>query len=125
MLQEESLEMLVRCIHVVVYFVIVVYLNWIRWKELRDLLQEELLEMPVGGICCFVFCNCCYLNWFRRKELRDLLQDELLEMLVGGIHIGVYFVTVVFAFVFKFCKPSAAVVRSLMFFCHCILPTLI
>ena len=115
MLQEESLEMLVGCIHVVVYFVIVVYLNWIRWKELRDLLQEELLEMPVGGIC-FVFCNCCYLNWFRWKELRDLLQDELLEMLVGGIHVDVYFVTVVFAFVFKFCKPSVAVVRSLIMF---------
>ena len=42
--------MFVGGIHVVVYFVIVVYLNLFRWKELRDLLQDELLEMPVGGI---------------------------------------------------------------------------
>ena len=66
-------------------------------KELRDLLQEELLEMLVGGIHDVVyFVIVVYLNWFRWKELRDLLQDELSEMLVGGIHVVVYFVTVVY-----------------------------
>ena len=49
MLQEELLEMLVRGIHVhvVLYFVIVVYLHLFRWKQPRDLLQGELLEMLV------------------------------------------------------------------------------
>ena len=60
-------------------------------KELHDSLQEELLEMLVGGIHVVVyFAIVVYLNLFRWKELRDLLQDELLEMLVGGIHVVVY-----------------------------------
>ena len=66
-------------------------------KELRDLLQEELFEMLVGGIHVLVyFVIAVYLNLFCWKELRDLLQDELLELLVGGIHVVVYFVTVVY-----------------------------
>ena len=65
-------------------------------KELRDLLQEELLEMLVGGIHVVIyFVIVVYLHLFRCKELRDLSQDELLEMLVGVIHIVVYFVTIV------------------------------
>ena len=67
-----------------------------RLKELRDLLQEELLEMLVGGIhVVMYFVIVVYLHLFRWKELRDLSQDELLEMLVGVIHIVVYFVTIV------------------------------
>ena len=66
-------------------------------KELRDLLQEELLEMLVGGIhVVMYFVIVVYLHLFRWKELRDLSQDELLEMLVGVIHIVVYFVTIVY-----------------------------
>ena len=66
-------------------------------KELRDLLQEELLEMLVGGIHVVIyFVILVYLHLFRWKELRDLSQDELLEMLVGVIHIVVYFVTIVY-----------------------------
>ena len=67
-----------------------------RLKELRDLLQEELLEMLVGGIhVVMYFVIVVYSHLFRWKELRDLSQDELLEMLVGVIHIVVYFVTIV------------------------------
>ena len=67
-----------------------------RLKELRDLLQEELLEMLVGGIhVVMYFVIVVYLHLFRWKELRDLSQDELLEMLVGVIHIVFYFVTIV------------------------------
>ena len=67
-----------------------------RLKELRDLLQEELLEMLVGGIhVVMYFVIVVYLHLFRWNELRDLSQDELLEMLVGVIHIVVYFVTIV------------------------------
>ena len=66
-------------------------------KELHDSLQEELLEMLVGGIHVVVyFVIVVYLHLFRWKELRDLLQDELLEMLVGGIHFVVYFITAVY-----------------------------
>ena len=66
-------------------------------KELSDLLQEELLEMLVGGIhVVMYFVIVVYLHLFRWKELRDLSQDELLEMLVGVIHIVVYFVTIVY-----------------------------
>ena len=80
--------MLVRRIHVaVVYFVIVVYLHLFRWKEPRDLLHDELLEMLLG--CGFLFCNCC-------------------------------------VFAFRFCKPSAALIKSLIkLCCRCILPALI
>ena len=60
------------------------------------MLQEELLEMLVGGIhVVMYFVIVVYLHLFRWKELRDLSQDELLEMLVGVIHIVVYFVTIV------------------------------
>ena len=54
-------------------------------KELRDLLQEELLEMLVRGIHVHVvlyFVIVVYLHLFRWKQPRDLLQDELLKMLV-------------------------------------------
>ena len=61
------------------------------------MLQEELLEMLVGGIHVVGhFVIVVYLHLFHVKELRDLLQDELLEMLVGGIHVVVYFITVVY-----------------------------
>ena len=43
--------MLVGDIHVVFDFVVVVYLHLFRWKELREFLQDELLEMLVGCIC--------------------------------------------------------------------------
>ena len=60
------------------------------------MLQEELLEMLVGGIhVVMYFVIVVYSHLFRWKELRDLSQDELLEMLVGVIHIVVYFVTIV------------------------------
>ena len=66
-------------------------------KELRNWLQEELLEILVAGIHVVVcFVSVVYLHLFRWKELRDLLHDELLEVLVGGIHVVVYFVTVVY-----------------------------
>ena len=66
-------------------------------KELRDSLQEDLLEMLVGGIHVVAyFVIVVYLNLFRWKEVRDLLQEELLEMPVGGIHVVMYFVTVVY-----------------------------
>ena len=66
-------------------------------KEPCDLLQDELLEMLVGGIHVAVyFVTVVCLHLFHWKELRDLLQDELLEMLFRGIHVVVYFVTVVY-----------------------------
>ena len=46
-------------------------------KELRDLLQEEFLEMLVGGIHVVVnFVIVVYLHLLRWKELRDLLQES-------------------------------------------------
>ena len=66
-------------------------------KELRDLLQEELLKMLAGRIHVVVYFKIVvYLHLFRCKELRDLLQDELLEMVVGSTHVVPYFVTVVY-----------------------------
>ena len=57
--------MFVGGIHVVVHFVIVVYLNLFRWKELRDFLQDELLEMPVGGIhVVMYFVTVVYLHLY-------------------------------------------------------------
>ena len=62
--------MLVGGIHVVVYFAIVVYLNLFRWKELRDLLQDELLEMLVGGIHFVVyFITAVYLDFASHQRL--------------------------------------------------------
>ena len=67
-------------------------------KELRDLLQEDLLEMLVRRVHVAVvyFVIVVYLHLFRWKEPRDLLHDELLEMLLRGIHVVFYFVTVVY-----------------------------
>ena len=65
LLQKKLLEMLVRGIHVVVYFVVVVYLNLLCWKELRDLLQDQLLEMFTRGLHVVVyFVTVAYLHLY-------------------------------------------------------------
>ena len=46
-------------------FVVVVYLHLLRWKELRDLLQDELLEMLIESIHAVVyFVTVVYLHYY-------------------------------------------------------------
>ena len=100
------------------------------------LLFEGAARFAAGGVvgnacrrysCCCVFCNCCVF---------ELISLEGAPRFVAGRVVGnacrryscccVFCYCCVFAFVFKFCKPSAAVIRSLIkFCCRCILPALI
>ena len=80
--------MLVGGVHVLVYFVIAVYLNLFRWKELRYLLQDELLELLVGGIHVVVyFVTVVYLHLYLDfASHQRLLLDHWLTFVVVAFY---------------------------------------